>query len=105
MVEAESSRGGSDSDSSPRNSHFPCDIGARDAKGTIAFAAKSLTCVLSFFARVRVEMDKVQNYLRRALRDFESGVVVFDLGLSSLADRIERCEMSDLIGLQRGDDR
>ncbi len=64
-----------------------------------ALARQIVNLVLSFFARVRVEMDKVQDYLRRSLRDFENGVVVLDLGLSSLTDRVERCEMSDLVGL------
>src|SRR5271170_7950874 len=73
---------------------------ARDAKGTKAFARQIVNLILSFFARVCVGMHKVEYHLRRSLRDFESGVVVLDLGLGSLADGIEGCEVSNLIGLQ-----
>ena len=99
MVEAESSRGGSDKDSSPRNSHFPCASVRATPRVRKPLAASSLTCFSAFLRASASGMDQIQNHLWGALRDFESDVVVFDLGLGSLADRIEGGEMSDLIGL------
>ena len=96
MVAAASSRGGSNSGSTPRNCQSPSSSDRATPSERKPRAAKSLTAASTLGLHQRRVGSQRQDDLRRALGHLERGAVgVGDRGLGALVDRVERLEVAD----------
>ena len=101
MVALASSRGGSNSGSTPRNCHLPSPSARATPSERKPRAANSLTALSTAgFTCADIGRQR-QDHLRRALRHFELlSVRARDRGLGALMHRVEGLEMSHLVALQ-----